>query len=131
MVSFKYDCSHLFVLKMGMNSGKPKKSSFHQQFCYHISKRNRLRKHIFCGIKLIANNILVPTFNRFCNYIFTPLRVQKTIQSASQFNDDGTRVAIKNVVALKLLEQKEKQFHENLYLISDLHRAILFSYCRK
>ncbi|WP_394344748.1 DUF6943 family protein [Flavobacterium gawalongense] len=37
----------------------------------------------------------------------------------------------KNVAALKLLEQKEKQFHENINLINDLRRVILYRYCRK
>jgi uncharacterized protein YutE (UPF0331/DUF86 family) len=37
----------------------------------------------------------------------------------------------KNVAALKLLEQKEKQFHENINLINDLRRAIVHRYCKK
>jgi hypothetical protein len=37
----------------------------------------------------------------------------------------------KNVAALKLLEQKEKQFHENINLINDMRRVILYRYCRK
>ena len=37
----------------------------------------------------------------------------------------------KNVAALKLLEQKEKQFHENINLINDMRRVILHRYCNK
>jgi hypothetical protein len=37
----------------------------------------------------------------------------------------------KNVAALKLLEQKEKQFHKNINLINDMRRVILYRYCRK
>ena len=37
----------------------------------------------------------------------------------------------KNVAALKLLEQKEKQFHENINLINDLRRVILYRYIKK
>ena len=37
----------------------------------------------------------------------------------------------KNVAALKLLEKKEKQFHENINLINDLRKTILYRYCRK
>ncbi|MNC96626.1 hypothetical protein D3C83_140470 [compost metagenome] len=35
----------------------------------------------------------------------------------------------KHVAALKILEQKEKQFNENINLINDLRRAILYRYC--
>jgi hypothetical protein len=37
----------------------------------------------------------------------------------------------KNVEKLKFLEQKEKQFHENLNLINDLRRVILYRYVNK
>jgi len=38
---------------------------------------------------------------------------------------------LKNVAALKLLEKKEKQYKEDIHLINDLRRAILYRYCRK
>jgi hypothetical protein len=38
---------------------------------------------------------------------------------------------LKNVAALKLLEQKENQRKEELLLINDLRKAILYRYCRK
>ena len=37
----------------------------------------------------------------------------------------------KNVAALKLLKEKEQQFHQNINLINDLRRVILYRYCRK
>jgi len=37
----------------------------------------------------------------------------------------------KDVAALRLLEQKEKQFHENINLINDMRRVILYRYCKK
>ena len=37
----------------------------------------------------------------------------------------------KNVAALKLLEKKEKQYKEDMMLINDIRRAILYRYCRK
>jgi hypothetical protein len=37
----------------------------------------------------------------------------------------------KNVASLKVLEQKEKQFHENINLINGLRRVILYRYCKK
>ena len=38
---------------------------------------------------------------------------------------------VKHIAALKLLEQKEKQFHENINLINDMRRVILFRYVNK
>ncbi|MFC5683261.1 DUF6943 family protein [Flavobacterium sp. MAHUQ-51] len=38
---------------------------------------------------------------------------------------------LKQIAALKLLEQKEKQFHENINLINDMRSAILHRYCNK
>lgn len=38
---------------------------------------------------------------------------------------------LKQVAALKLLEQKEKQFHQNINLINDMRRVILYRYCKK
>jgi hypothetical protein len=37
----------------------------------------------------------------------------------------------KNVAALKLLEQKEEQFQQNINLINDLRRVILHRYCKR
>jgi large-conductance mechanosensitive channel len=37
----------------------------------------------------------------------------------------------KQVQALRLLEQKEDQLHQNIVLINEIRRAILYSYCKK
>jgi hypothetical protein len=37
----------------------------------------------------------------------------------------------KDVATLKLLEQKEDQFHKNINLINDLRRVILYRYCKR
>jgi hypothetical protein len=37
----------------------------------------------------------------------------------------------KQVQALRLLEQKEDQLHQNINLINEMRRAILNRYCRK
>ena len=37
----------------------------------------------------------------------------------------------KDVAALKLLEQQEKTFNQNINLINDLRRAILYRYCKR
>lgn len=42
---------------------------------------------------------------------------------------DEHETHIKHVAALKLLEQKENQFHDNINLINDMRRVILYRYC--
>lgn len=37
----------------------------------------------------------------------------------------------KNVAALKLLEQKEQQFYQNINLINDIRRVIMYRYYNK
>ena len=37
---------------------------------------------------------------------------------------------LQHIAALKLLEGKEKQFHENINLINDLRRVILLRYIK-
>jgi hypothetical protein len=54
-----------------------------------------------------------------------------------QFNPQANLLMVeheqhqKNVAALKLLEKKEKQYKEDMMLINDLRRAILYRYHRK
>jgi uncharacterized protein YutE (UPF0331/DUF86 family) len=38
---------------------------------------------------------------------------------------------VKHVAALKLLELKEKQFHENINLINDMRRVIVHRYSNR
>ena len=38
---------------------------------------------------------------------------------------------VKNIETLKLLEQSEKRFYENLNLINDMRRVILYRYCKR
>jgi hypothetical protein len=62
------------------------------------------------------------------------LRLQDFIK---EFNPQSSLMMVeheqhlKNVAALKLLQQKENQRKEELRLINDLRKAILYRYCRK
>ena len=38
---------------------------------------------------------------------------------------------VKHIAALKVLEQQEKHFHDNINLINDMRRVILYRYCNK
>ena len=38
---------------------------------------------------------------------------------------------VKNIEALKRLEQQENRFKENINLINDLRKVILYRYCNK
>ncbi|MDN4634758.1 hypothetical protein QCD71_24955, partial [Sphingomonas sp. PsM26] len=49
----------------------------------------------------------------------------------SQLMMDEHEEHLKHVAALKLLELKEKQFHENINLINDMRRVIVHRYSNR
>ena len=56
----------------------------------------------------MANKILAPVLNWFSNSIFTPSRLQKGVQSTSQFDDAGTRAASKKCGSTQAFGKKRK-----------------------
>ncbi len=126
-----YKKPHLFLLNKGMNSGKPQKEPFTNSFVVIFDLEQDCENLFFIAYSLWKTNF----WHQFLVGSVIPfLRLQ---DFRKQFNPQASLMIVeneqhqKNVAALKLLEQKEKQFHENLHLISDLRRAILYRYCRK
>jgi len=126
-----YKKPHLFLLNKGMNSGKPQKEPFTNSFVVIFDLEQDCENLFFIAYSLWKTNF----WHQFLVGSVIPfLRLQ---DFRKQFNPQASLMMVeheqhqKNVAALKLLEQKEKQFHENLHLISDLRRAILYRYCRK
>jgi hypothetical protein len=126
-----YSKPHLFVLNKGMNSGKPQKEPFTNSFVIIFQNVEDCENIFFIAYSLWQTKF----WHQFLvGSVISFLRLQ---DFKKQFNPQASLLMVeheqhqKNVAALKLLEQKEKQFHENLHLISDLRRAILYRYHRK
>ncbi|MDI6047062.1 DUF6943 family protein [Flavobacterium yafengii] len=126
-----YKANQIFILNKGMNSGKPQKEPFTNSFVVLFQNEEdaetvywlaySLWKSKFWYQSLIGSVIPFLRLPDFKNAFY--LKASLMMQEHDEH--------IKNVAALKLLEQKEKQFHENINLINDLRRVILYRYCRK
>jgi hypothetical protein len=127
----QYTNPHFFILNKGLNTGKPLEIPCPNCFVI-IFQCTEDREHM----ESICNSLWRVKFwhQYLIGSVIPYIRINdfaKTLNSkASEMMFDYEQHK-KNVAALKLLEQKEKQFHENLNLINDLRRVIVHRYCKK
>lgn len=126
-----YSKPHLFLLNKGMNSGKPQKEPFTNSFVIIFENDSD-----FDTINLTAYALWKTKFwHQFLSGSVIPfLRlndVRKEFSTKVNQEIKDHKEHVKNVETLKLLEQSEKRFHENLNLINDMRRVILFRYISK
>lgn len=125
-----YAKPHIFILNKGMNSGKPLKEACANCFTLIFENPEDAENFYF-----IAYSMWQAKFwhIHLCGSVIPFLRLNDFkkeffLKSKQLMEEHETHV--KNVVALKLLEQKEAQFHQNINLINDLRRVILHRYCK-
>ena len=126
-----YTQPHLFILNKGLNSGKPQKEPFTNSFVVVFSSEEDLEttywlafslwKSKFWQQHLVGSVIPFLRKNDFQGN-FNP----KVLEMLADFQAHQ-----KDVKALRLLELKEEQFHQNINLINDMRRIILHRYCKK
>ena len=126
-----YTQPHLFILNKGMNSGKPQKDPFTNSFVIIFENEED-----FDTINLTAYALWKTKFwHQFLKGSVIPflclndIRKEFSIKVNQEVKDHKEH--LKNVQALKLLEQSEKRFNENLNLINDMRRVILYRYCKR
>ena len=126
-----YTKPHLFLLNKGMNSGKPQKEPFTNSFVIIFENEED-----FDTINLTAYALWKTKFwHQFLKGSVIPflslqdIRKEFSMKVNQEIKDHEQHV--KSVEALKLLEQSEKRFHENLNLINDMRRVILHRYCNR
>ena len=126
-----YKNPHLFLLNKGMNSGKPQKESFTNSFVVIFDFEQDCENLYFVAYSLWKTNF----WHQFLVGSVIPfLRLsdfKKEFFVRSKIMMEEHEQHLKHIAALKILEQKEKQFHENINLINDMRRVILYRYCRK
>ena len=126
-----YTKPHLFVLNKGMNSGKPQKEQFTNSFVVIFEKEEDCESLFFIAYSLWQTKFW---HQHLVGSVIPFLRLP---DFKKEFNPKATSMMQeheqhqKNVAALKLLEKKEKQYKEDMMLINDLRRAILYRYHRK
>lgn len=126
-----YTQPHLFILNKGLNSGKPQKEPFTNSFVIIFENEED-----FDTINLTAYALWKTKFwHQFLRGSVIPflslydIRKEFSIKVNQEVKDHKEH--LKNVQALKLLEQSEKRFNENLNLINDMRRVILYRYCKR
>ncbi len=126
-----YSNPHFFILNKGLNTGKPMKQPCPNCFViiFQCSEDYENMESIckslwrvkFWHRFLIGSVIPYIRINDFSKNL--TFRANEMMLDFEQHK--------KNVAALKLLEEKEQQFHQNINLINDLRRVILYRYCRR
>jgi hypothetical protein len=126
-----YTKPHLFILNKGMNSGKPQKEPFTNSFVVIFQNEEDCENIYFVAYSLwqtkfwhqhLVGSVIpflrLPDFSKEFN-----LKASLMMQEHEEHQ--------KNIAALQLLEKKEKQYKEDMMVINDIRKAILYRYCRK
>ena len=125
-----YSKPHLFILNKGMNSGKPQKLPFTNSFVILFQNEEDCENAFWIAFSLWKSKFwhkfligsVIP-FLRLPNFKNEFLLKSKILIQEHEEHK-------KNIAALKLLEQKEAQFYQNIKLINDLRNVIIYRYCK-
>ena len=126
-----YTKPHLFILNKGMNSGKPQKEPFTNSFVILFQCDEDCENIFWIAYSLWKSNFWT---RHLVGSVIPFLRLhdfKKEFFPKSKSLMEEHEQHVKHIAALKLLEQREKQFHENINLINDMRRVILYRYCNK
>jgi hypothetical protein len=126
-----YKKPHIYILNKGLNSGKPSNEPFTNSFVVIFQNEKDCESIYFVAYSLWKTKFWHPFL---VGSVIPFLRLpdfKKEFNSKTDLMITDHEAHLKNIVAIKLLEQKEKQFKESINLINDLRRVILYRYCRK
>ena len=123
-----YRANQIFILNKGMNSGKPQKKPFTNSFVILFQDENdaetaywlaySLWKARFWHQSLVGSVFPFLRINDFKKYFNS--KVNEMLQEHELHK--------KQILMLRLLEQKEDQLHKNIVLINQMRRGILLRY---
>jgi hypothetical protein len=126
-----YKGNQIYILNKGMNSGKPQNEPFTNSFVILFQNDEdaetvywlaySLWKAKFWHQSLLGS--VIP-FLRITDF-------KKDFMSKVNEMLQEHELHKKQIQALKLLEQKEEQFHKDIILINELRSVILSNYCKK
>ena len=125
-----YKANQIFILNKGMNSGKPQKKPFTNSFVILFQDEEdadtvywlaySLWKARFWHQSLVGS--VIP-FLRIDDF-------KKDFNSKVNEMLEEHELHKKQIQALRLLEQKEDQLHQNIMLINQMRKVILMRYCK-
>jgi hypothetical protein len=126
-----YKGNQIFILNKGMNSGKPQKEPFTNSFVIMFPDEKDAETVYWLAYSLWKSNF----WHQFLIGSVIPfLRItdfKKDFDSKINEMMQEYELHQKQVKALRLLEQKEDQLHQNISLINEMRRAILNCYNKK
>lgn len=126
-----YNGNLIFILNKGMNSGKPQKEPFTNSFVIQFQNDEDAETVYWLAYSLWKANFW------HSSLIGSVIPFLRLFDFKREFNRQASLMMqeyeehLKQVATLKLLKQKEKQFHHNINLINDMRRVILYRYCKK
>lgn len=126
-----YNGNRIFILNKGMNSGKPSKEPFTNSFVVLFQNEEDTETVYWLAYSLWKANFWYPSL---IGSVIPFLRIQ---DFKKEFNEKVNQMLqeheqhLKQVQALRLLEQKENKLQQNIALINEIRSAILNRYCRK
>ncbi|WP_324068950.1 MAG: hypothetical protein RSE15_00015 [Flavobacterium sp.] len=130
-VGTSYNKPHFFTLNKGMNSGKPQNEPFTNSFVIIFDNEKDCENIFWVAYSLWKSKFW---HQHLVGSVISFLRLpdfKKEFFSKSAHLMVEYEAHIKHVETLKLLAQKEKQFHENINLINDMRRVIIHRYSNK
>lgn len=120
----------IFILNKGMNSGKPQKEEFANSFVILFEREEDAEIVYWLAYSLWKSNFwhqfLIGSVIPFLRITdFKKSFILKTTQMLQEHE-----VHKKQILALRLLEQKEDQLHKNMALINEMRRIIVLRYSK-
>ena len=126
-----YKQPHLFILNKGLNSGKPQKEPFTNSYVIIFSNQEELESVYWLALSMVKSKFCYPFL---VGSVIPFLRIE---DFKNHFSDKVNEMLLdfenhqKDIKALRLLQEKAVQFHQNINLINDLRRVIIHRYCKK
>ena len=125
-----YRVNQIFILNKGMNSGKPQKEPFTNSFVILFQNEEDAETVYWLTYSLWKANFW---YQSLVGSVIPFLRIHDFKKDfSSKVNEmlQEHELHKKQVQALRLLEQKQDQLHQNIALINEMRRVILSRYYR-
>ena len=126
-----YNGNRIFILNKGLNSGKPAKEPFTNSFVILFQNEEDTETVYWLAYSLWKAKFWHPSL---IGSVIPFLRIQefkKAFNKKLELMLQEYEQHLKQVQALRLLEQREDQLHQNLVLIEELRTTILNNYYLK
>ena len=126
----KYNKPCLFLLNKGLNSGKPQKEPFTNSFVVIFDNQEDLENIYFVAYSLwrakFWHQFLIGSVIPFLRLFDFEKEFSSRVKTMLEEFENHQ----KNIAALKLLEEQEIHFVNNLKLVNDIRNVIINRYCK-